>query len=167
MEQYYRDDLATQSAKIFRLNRFALFFGLLSAVGLSVVANFREIELFKIHLFGALMAFGFGSTYCWLQAFLSYSMVPLVNSVHMAHWRTFLSVIITSSFLVTCVMGQISIHHFHGKDPTNWKPEDGGYKTHIISAIAEWISAMALDFFILSFTKEFQVTFVGFFLPLN
>ena len=53
-------------------------------------------------------------------------------------------------------MGQISIHHFHGHDPTNWKPEDGGYKTHIISSVAEWIAAMALDFFILSFTQEFQ-----------
>ena len=67
MEQYYRDDLTTQSAKIFRLNRFANLFGLLSALGLSVVANFREIELFKIHLLGAMMAFGFGATYCWLQ----------------------------------------------------------------------------------------------------
>ena len=159
MEQYYRDDLTTQSSKIFRLNRFANFFGLLSALGLSVVANFREIELFKIHLLGALMAFGFGATYCWLQTWLSYSMVPLVNSLWMSRWRLLLSIIISIHFLITCIMGQISIHHFHGTDPTNWKPEDGGFRTHIISTIAEWIAAMALDFFILSYTKEFQACF--------
>lgn len=156
VEQYYRDDLTTQSTKIFRLNRIANFFGLLSALGLSVVANFREIELFKIHLFGALMAFGFGATYCWFQTWLSYSMAPLVNSIAMARWRLFLSIVITINFLTTCVMGQISIHHFHGKDPTNWNPGDGGFVTHVISSVAEWIAALSLDFFILSFTKEFQ-----------
>ena len=77
--------------------------------------------------------------------------------MRMAQWRIFLSLIITIAFLITCVMGQISIHHFHGKDPTNWKPDDGGYGTHIISSVAEWVAAMSLDFFILSFTKEFQV----------
>lgn len=111
VEQYYRDDLTTASAKIFRLNRFANFFGLFSALGLSVVANFREIELFKIHLLGALMAFGFGAVYCFLQTWLSYSMVPLVNSLAMARWRLFLSIIITINFLTTCVMGQISIRY--------------------------------------------------------
>lgn len=111
VEQYYRDDLTTSSTKIFRLNRFANFFGLFSALGLSVVANFREIELFKIHLFGALMAFGCGAVYCFLQTWLSYSMVPLVNSLAMARWRLFLSFIITISFLTTCVMGQISIRY--------------------------------------------------------
>lgn len=121
------------------------------------MANFREIELFKIHLLGALMSFGFGSVYCWLQSWLSFRMVPLVNTIRMALIRTLLSVIITISFLITCVMGQISIHHFHGRDPTNWQPEDGGYPTHVISTISEWIAAMALDFFILTYTREFQV----------
>ena len=160
VEQYYRDDLTVTSNKIFRLNRFALYFGILSAIGLSVVANFREIELFKIHLLGALMSFGFGSVYCWLQSWLSFRMVPLVNTKQMAWFRTILSVIITISFLITCVMGQISIHHFHGRDPTNWQPKDGGYCTHVISAISEWVAAMALDFFILTYTREFQVTFL-------
>lgn len=159
VEQYYRDDLTLSSKKIFRLNRFALYFGLFSSLGLSVVANFREIELFKIHLIGALMSFGFGSVYCWLQTWLSFRMVPLVNTIKMAWFRCCLSVIITCSFLITCVMGQISIHHFKGKDPTNWQPKDGGYKTHVVSSISEWIAAMALDFFILTYTREFQ-TFV-------
>lgn len=156
VEQYYRNDLTTASRRIFRLNRIALFFGHLSALGLSVVANFREIELFKVHLVGALMSFGFGAAYCWLQSFLSLSMVPLFNSRSMVHWRFTLSVIITAAFLTTCICGQLSIHHFHGRDPTNWKPEDGGYKTHIISSVSEWIAAMALNFFILSYTQEFQ-----------
>ncbi|KAH9421119.1 DNA damage-regulated autophagy modulator protein 2-like [Dermatophagoides pteronyssinus] len=156
VEQYYRDDLTLTSNKIFRLNRLALYFGILSSIGLSVVANFREIELFKIHLLGALMSFGFGSVYCWLQSWLSFRMVPLVNNKRMAWCRTILSVIITISFLITCVMGQISIHNFHGKDPTNWQPENGGYHTHVISTISEWIAAMALDFFILTYTREFQ-----------
>lgn len=59
-------------------------------------------------------------------------------------------------------MGQISIHNFHGKDPTNWKPSDSGYLTHVISSTSEWIAAMGLDFFILTYAREFQVIFLFF-----
>ena len=39
----------------------------LVALGVSIVANFQELAVFKVHLAGAIMAFGVGSLYMWTQ----------------------------------------------------------------------------------------------------
>lgn len=156
IEQYYRDNLSPESTKIFCRNRIALVCGLMSSIGLSMVANFREIELFKIHMVGATMAFGFGSVYCWLQTIMSFKMVPLVNTAHMARFRLFLSTLMTCTFTISCICGPMAMKYFHGKDPTNWKPDDGAFGLHLSATVSEWITAMAIDFFVLSYVRELQ-----------
>ncbi|RWS03022.1 DNA damage-regulated autophagy modulator protein 1-like protein [Dinothrombium tinctorium] len=55
----------------------------------------------------------------------------------------------------TLFMGPYAFHYLKpGKDPRNWQPGDGGYKYHVISSTCEWIAAMCLDFFILTFVRE-------------
>ncbi|XP_054155408.1 DNA damage-regulated autophagy modulator protein 2-like [Oppia nitens] len=156
IEQYYRDNLTPESTKIFCRNRIAFICGLISSVGLSMVANFRELELFKIHMVGATLAFGFGAIYCWLQTIMSYAMHPLVNSRQMAHFRLALSSLMTCTFTVSCVCGPWAMRYFHGKDPTNWKPEDGAFGLHLAATVCEWITALAIDFFVLSYVEELK-----------
>ena len=129
----------------------------MSAFGLSMVANFREMELFKVHMVGAVMAFGFGTAYCWLQTIMSFRMVPLVNTKEMAFFRLFLSCLMTVTFATSSICGPLAMKSFHGKDPTNWKPDDGAFGLHLVSTVCEWTSAMALDFFVLSYVRELQV----------
>ena len=157
VEQYYRDNLSIESTKIFCRNRIALICGLMSAFGLSMVANFREMELFKIHMVGALTAFGFGVVYCWLQTIMSFQMHPLVNNRQMAYFRLSLSILMTITFLTSSISGPIARSKFHGKDPTNWHPDEGGFGLHLVSTVSEWISALALDFFVLTYVRELQV----------
>ena len=57
----------SSSANIVRLNRVGLCVGSLAALGISVVANFQETNVFFVHIAGALMAFGLGTTYLWVQ----------------------------------------------------------------------------------------------------
>ena len=48
MEQYYRDsNLTIESESILKLNRRALFVGMASSFGLSIVANFQETNVFR------------------------------------------------------------------------------------------------------------------------
>ena len=122
-----------------------------------MVANFRELELFKVHVVGALLAFGFGAIYCWIQTFLSFKIYPMVNSLLTARIRLILSMIMTMTFCTSCICGPMAMRYFHGKDPTNWKPDDGGFQLHLVSTICEWISAMCLNFFILTYVRELQV----------
>jgi hypothetical protein len=46
-----------------------LYLGWIGAFGISIVANFQETAVFRVHLTGALMAFGVGSAYLWTQVF--------------------------------------------------------------------------------------------------
>lgn len=157
VEQQCRDNLTANSNRIISLNKIALYVGLASAAGLSIVANFQELQLFTIHMIGAFSAFGFGLIYCILQTKLSYSMHTIVKSgLFLARCRLALTIILALTFIASSIFGPISIRHFHGTDTTNWKPDDGGYLFHVISSVCEWISALAIDFFLLSFAHEFK-----------
>lgn len=157
VEQQCRDHLLPDTNRVLSRNRLALFVGLLSCLGLSIVANFQELQLFTIHLIGGFSAFGFGLVYLWLQTHSSYMMYPIVKSgLFVARVRLALSIILTCTFIVSGVLGPLSMRYFHGRDPTKWQPDDGGYLFHVISSISEWLSAFAIDFFILSFAHEFK-----------
>lgn len=57
----------SSSSNIVRLNRVGLLIGSLAALGISIVANFQETNVFFVHISGALMAFGLGTGYLWVQ----------------------------------------------------------------------------------------------------
>jgi len=154
IEQYYRDHLSPLSSRILSKNIVSLWFGWGSAFGLSVVANFQESNVFRVHMVGAMMAFGFGNLYSWLQTIMSFQMIPIVNTICVARFRLCLSMIMTCTFFMSSICGPMAFKQFNGKDPTNWHYEDGGWPLHVVSTIAEWTSAMCLDFYILTFVRE-------------
>lgn len=157
VDQQCRDNLLPDAERVLALNKFSLFIGLASAAGLSIVANFQELQLFTVHMIGAFSAFGFGLIYCALQTRLSYYMRPITRSGQtVARCRLALTTVLATTFIISSIFGPISIRYFHGTDTTNWKPTDGGYTYHVISSVCEWISALAIDFFILSFAHEFK-----------
>lgn len=157
VEQQCRDNLIPDANREFALNKLSLFVGLASAAGLSIVANFQELQLFVVHMIGAYSAFGFGLIYCVLQTRLSFYMFPIVKAgLVLARCRLVLTIILAIAFTTSTVFGPLAIKQFKGDDVTNWKPDDGGYMFHVISSVCEWISAMAIDFFILSFAHEFK-----------
>nr|XP_056719873.1 modulator of macroautophagy TMEM150B [Euleptes europaea] len=58
------------------LNVVGLVFGLLCALGSSVVGNFQQYNQLETHMFGAFLAFGVGILYFWTQAILTYRVKP-------------------------------------------------------------------------------------------
>lgn len=157
VEQQCRDSLIPDANRVFALNKWSFFVGLASVIGLSIVANFQELQLFTVHMIGAFSTFGFGLIYCATQTRLSYYMYPIVESgLYLARCRLALTVLLAITFVTSSTFGPVSMEYFHGSDTTNWKPADGGYIYHVISSVCEWISTLAIDFFILSFAHEFK-----------
>lgn len=95
--------------------------GCISAFGLSVVANFQETNVFRVHMIGAMLAFGFGVMYAWSQTYMSFKMIRLVNTKSMAFFRLFLSILMTCTFTTSSICGPMAFRQFNGKDPTNWR----------------------------------------------
>lgn len=120
------------------------------------MANFQETNVRVVHLFGALLCFGFGSVYFSLQSILTYYLHPYTSSLAVAHLRMVLSMICAIFFFLVAIPGVISHIKYDGKDPRHWYPSDGGWMFHVISSVSEWIVATAFSFYILSFTPEFR-----------
>lgn len=140
-----------------RLNERALWLGIASCLGCSIVANFQETNVRIVHFTGAFICFGLGTVYFWVQAYLSYSIQPYAGSTQLAHIRLGLAALCMVCFIIVAVTGIISHILYNGQDPRKWYPSDGGWKYHVASSIAEWIIATIFCFYILTFTDEFKL----------
>lgn len=151
---YHHPDLYEST---YKLNERALWLGLLSCLGCSIVANFQETNVRIVHFTGAFICFGVGTIYFWIQAYLSYSLQPYTGSVRLAQIRLGLAALCMVCFIIVAVTGIISHILYNGQDPRKWMPSDGGWKYHVASSIAEWIIATIFCFYILTFTDEFKL----------
>ncbi|EDW43919.1 GM19194 [Drosophila sechellia] len=118
---------------VLRQNRLALWFGLVSCLGISIVGNFQETN-----------------------ALISYLIFPMSGTRINAHLRLGMSVVCTILFILLAVTGVMSHILFKGQNPRKWYPSDGGWYLHVVSSISEWIIATIFSFYILSFTNEFR-----------
>lgn len=108
---YHHPDLIESSNK---MNRIAVWLGIGSCLGCSIVANFQETNVRIAHYVGALNCFGLGTAYFWLQANLSYNIHPYAGSLKLAHARLSLAVLCTICFTVVAVTGIISHILYNG-----------------------------------------------------
>ncbi|XP_075153546.1 DNA damage-regulated autophagy modulator protein 1 [Haematobia irritans] len=149
----HHPDLGTN---MLRYNRIAVWFGLASCLGISVVGNFQETNVRVVHFIGAFFCFGFGTLYFWMQALISYMVYPIAGTKMKAHLRLGMSVCCTILFILLAVTGILSHIFFKGQNPRKWYPSDGGWYFHVVSSVSEWIVATVFSFYILSFTDEFR-----------
>jgi hypothetical protein len=57
------------SLALVRLNSFSAWVGWSCAFGISIVGNFQETSVLTVHLIGAMIAFGIGTVYLWIQVY--------------------------------------------------------------------------------------------------
>lgn len=141
---------------LLKYNKLSVWFGVVSCIGISIVANFQETNVRIVHFIGAFMCFGSGTLYFWMQAFISYTIQPMAGSKAKAHIRLGMAVCCTILFILLAVTGIMSHILFRGTNPRKWYPSDGGWRFHVVSSVSEWIIATIFCFFILTFTDEFR-----------
>lgn len=107
-------------AGVLRHNRLALWFGMLSCLGISVVGNFQETNVRIVHFIGAFCCFGCGTLYFWMQALITYMLLPLAGTRLLAHLRLAMSVCCTILFILLAVTGVMSHILFDGQNPRKW-----------------------------------------------
>lgn len=146
-----------EDAKLRRLNKVGLFLGVLTAFGLSLVANFQETNVEPVHLTGAALVFCVGVVYAIIQTALSYHMEPDFNGKYICRVRLTLTILSTLVMVITFVSASISRYQKNpDTDKLHWKPDEPGFTTHIISTIGEWITALLFLFYFLTFVRDFM-----------
>lgn len=141
---------------ILKLNKHAFFWGILSPLGLSLVANFQETSVEIVHVIGATMVLGFGVVYEFLQTAISFRMHPSYNGLRICKVRLVISIISVIGFLTSTTSAVVSRIQGHPEDKLHWKPTDGGFAAHITSTISEWVTALAFIGFFFTFISDFR-----------
>ncbi|XP_028925599.1 DNA damage-regulated autophagy modulator protein 2 isoform X2 [Ornithorhynchus anatinus] len=153
------DALIPEDTQITRINKVGLGLGLLSCLGLSVVANFQKTTLFLVHITGAVLTFGPGALYIFTQTILSYKMQPKIHGRHI-FWIRLIVVIwcgVSAFSMLTCSSILYSGHF--GPDlvqKLHWTPQDQGYVLHMITTAAEWSMSLSFFSFFLTYIRDFQ-----------
>lgn len=136
-------------------NKMTSIVGVISCFGLDLVANFQVISLIGVHMTGAMSCFGAGIAYFALQVWISHKM-PDVTSKRVLLMRTGFVICCAMATITTIATGIVSYHIYPGtfEDARHWKPEEPGWKLHLVSTISEWIICMSYSFLMLSFVPD-------------
>ncbi|XP_046558590.1 DNA damage-regulated autophagy modulator protein 1-like [Haliotis rubra] len=85
-------------------NVVALIVGMISALGVYLVANFQETNVLPVHLLGAFLAFAGGNVYCWIQTIMTFRMRDLPGHRDwLRHFRLILTIIHLMSLLLVVI----------------------------------------------------------------
>ncbi|XP_070780066.1 modulator of macroautophagy TMEM150B [Enoplosus armatus] len=119
-----------------KANTASIVLGFISSVGISVIGNFQQSVLKKIHLLGTFLAFFLGLAYFWVQVFLTYRARPSQDRCWVGPAR------VTCCILCTILVIVMSVLHNTGHSS--------------VAAVCEW--ALVLLFFCLFgfFAAEFR-----------
>jgi heme A synthase len=121
-----------------------------------MVANFQEDSVAEVHYAAALIAFGSGAVYAWLQAFVSYRLTPMVTTPVASKIRIILALFIDITFIIGIITGIWAKRLYHPTVHDKWLPEDGGWVPHVICVVCEWLTALTLMAFMGSYINEFR-----------
>ncbi|KAF5302714.1 hypothetical protein FQR65_LT08456 [Abscondita terminalis] len=108
-------------------NVFSLVFGSLTSIGITIVGNFQETAILSIHMIGASMTFGCGTTYICIQTVIFY------------HFR------------------DIYFKNPECDNIACWKEEDGGFTYKVVATLAEWLLALSFMVYIFRTSKEYKL----------
>lgn len=138
----------------YKVNIAGLFLGILSAFGLSMVANFQTEVQRGPHYFGAGLAFFLGGIYCWVQTGLTYKVLYKFRREKLILILQIINSFILTLMLVLFVSTKLVYKLRHAKGlGTKWDKLRGVYLT---STITEWLLALSVLTFTLTFAPNFQ-----------
>ncbi|KAG7454498.1 hypothetical protein MATL_G00260390 [Megalops atlanticus] len=133
-----------------KLNKCALWIGLIACLGMCIVATFQVTLVTEVHDAGALVFFVCGVLYTLLQSVISYRMHPYGSSMALCHTRMVISIIsVLASFpMIICA--------FFVPTKLHWDSHDKEFAFHLASAISEWIVTFCFVFFFFTYIREFK-----------
>lgn len=135
-----------------RLNKAALTLGLLSCLGMCIVATFQETLVTAVHDVGAILFFVSGVLYIILQSVISFRAYPFGSSICVCRVRVGIAILAVLAFFPTVICA------YYVKQTTLHRDkEDEDYPFHVASAVCEWIVAFSFICFFLTYIDDFKL----------
>ncbi|XP_070709892.1 DNA damage-regulated autophagy modulator protein 1 [Pempheris klunzingeri] len=134
------------------LNKAALWIGMISCLGMCIVATFQETTVMIAHDIGALLFFLSGILYIILQSAISYHAYPFGSSMNVCWTRLGIAIIATLAFFPTVICAALVKHATLHRDT---KDED--YPFQLSSSVCEWIVVFSFICFFLTYIEDFKL----------
>ncbi|XP_047431178.1 DNA damage-regulated autophagy modulator protein 1 [Mugil cephalus] len=135
-----------------KLNKAALWLGMLACLGMCIVATFQETIIPIVHDIGAFLFFLTGVLYLILQCVISKKAYPYGSTLGVCRARVFIAVLASLAFFPTIICAgfvkQTELHRH---------PDDKDYPFHVASAVCEWIVAFSFVCFFLTYIDDFKL----------
>ncbi|CAL1533720.1 unnamed protein product [Lymnaea stagnalis] len=146
-----------------RLNNISLVCGMISSLGVLIVANFQESNILIAHLTGAVMTFLFALIYALLQSIISYRLPSVKGySICLCHCRLLVAILAAGTAIAFPCMALVAELLKPSHYPLGfWDPTVEGFEFHIASTTLEWIAAGLLSIFFLTYIAEFRFVRIG------
>ncbi|XP_063678242.1 DNA damage-regulated autophagy modulator protein 2-like isoform X6 [Bolinopsis microptera] len=153
------------SSAVTRINTAALVIGYVAAFGIMVVGAFQETNVLAVHVLGAMMAFIGGTVYMFLIASLGFRRDVNfgVDERGYAKARLFMAFLSAISFIIMIITTKeafelwYSEHLNDDRKPQLWNKNDKGYNIHLVATAFEWVMALDLLAFLMTFSQELHI----------
>ncbi|KAK4883292.1 hypothetical protein RN001_006611 [Aquatica leii] len=148
-------------------NTVAVWIGTIVSVGISVVGNFQQTNMFVMHMIGATMSFGLAAIYFIIQTRISFAFQPMYHKFPryrigrwVVYFRLILTVLYVTLFVMIFTFGRLGFKEFQGTNLLWWTEQDGGHTYRVTSTFSEWGLFFVMVMYVFTGTFEFKtVTF--------
>lgn len=139
-----------------------LALGFTGAFGITLVGNYSELFIDRVHSLGALMILGLGVVYEWIDVHLTIHTEVLPTR---SRTRVVLRIILASCSTIALVFMETSSYlSYYNRvvepkdvyERLHWTREMGGFQGHLVSAFSEWILLLSELLYFGTFIPEFK-----------
>merc|ERR1712013_746633 len=149
------------------LNDVAMLAGLLTCLGMIMVASFQWTVAGVPHIVGSAMVYLFGGMYCCCQSVLSIKRVGPPASRCVILLRVALSFVVLAGWAMALLFMMLANAEatdaasyngttFGWNQKLHWISTYPGYAQHLVSVFSEWSSSFALLLFFATYYKDFK-----------
>ncbi|XP_008313783.1 DNA damage-regulated autophagy modulator protein 1 [Cynoglossus semilaevis] len=135
-----------------RVNKIAMWLGMLSCLSMCIVATFQETTVVEVHDLGALLFFLSGVLYIIFQSYISHHISPMGSSAAVHRARVAIATLAALAFIPTVICAffvtQTTLHR---------NKDDEDYPFHLASAVCEWIVAFSFVCYFLTYIHDFKL----------
>lgn len=164
ISEFFRAKKQSEKKKYVSIvNLIATLLGVVSCIGLDIVANFQINRVEYVHDAGVLICYWCSSLYIFVQTVLSFWMSPEMTSLWIVAVRGILGLLATTFVLANLVAeayAEKDLKDFMGiynrTDIMKWNNTEPGYADHITSGVAQWASVITIGSFILTYYVDFK-----------
>lgn len=145
------------SYKIHVLNDVTFLLGVISCIGIMMVASFQWTKrgAHLPHIIGAFLVFVLGNVHCWCQSYLTYLTEQRLNRILKV--RVGMNVCSATAFCLFVTFRNFAAKLEAGvKDVMHWKSSEAGYSLHLGGMFSEWIMVISFLLYFSTFYGEFR-----------